>query len=325
MLKYNYLFICFLLSLIQPSIGISNYDWNRAIFQYLALYSIDPNYINDDIINDIRQFIDDNSDVFNRITQLETDSEFLPYIEKYNTLKIQHIGQPINPNIKVVFSRNSLRIFDYTYYEMIAVCETLTDTIFMDRGSWNHYPEIFREFLLFHELGHYDLNRPHTRDFSIMNDSYTLLQLFIPYLLFPPGYLMERRRQREFIMGVYQNQFDSNLHEAFEVLKKELFSIYDQPINADIRSLFTSLKLPLPYIERSVLTFEQILTKHSWIIDETLKDLELSDQEFREGIQIRHTDNLDNMVYTLQQGRNSQNTQRIDEMIGIIREVQKNK
>ena len=85
------------------------------------------------------------------------------------------MGQSINPNIKVVFSRTALRIFDYTYYDMMATCETLTDTIFMDRGSWDHYSEILRELLLFHELGHCDLNRSHTRDFSIMNDSSSYL------------------------------------------------------------------------------------------------------------------------------------------------------
>ena len=80
MLKHNYLLICFLLSLIQPSIAISNYDWIRAIFQYLVLNSIDPRHINEDIINNFRQFIDENSDIFDRIPQLETDPEFLPYM-----------------------------------------------------------------------------------------------------------------------------------------------------------------------------------------------------------------------------------------------------
>ena len=126
-------------------------------------------------------------------------------------------------------------------------------------------------------------------------------------------------------MEVYQNQFDSNLHEAFETLKKELFSRYNEPNNANIHSLFKSLKLSLPYLEKSVLTFEHRLTKHNEMTSAVLKNLELSDQEFREGVQMRSIEYLDGMIYALQQGRNSQNTQRIDELIAIIREVQENK
>ncbi len=321
---YYLLLACFLLSFIQSNLGISGQQWNQeTTLQYLNSHGIKPDNTNKYTINNLYQFIGESLDVFDRIAQLETDPEFLPYIEKYNTLKIQQTGQPINPHVKIVFSRSTLRNLDYQYFNTTAFCSKFTRIIFIDRSSWNYYSEIFREFLIFHELGHCDLNKDHTEDFTIMNNSYLFNRLFIPYLLLSPDHQMDSDEKAAIIMDNYQTRFNSNLYRTFETLKAELFSETNDPIY--IVSLLVSLTLSLPYLEMGVFTFEQRLTTNNWIINQVLKKLELSEQEIQEQTELANIEYSDNIIYTLQQGRNSQNTQRIDEVIEIIREAQENK
>ena len=160
---------------------------------------------------------------------------------------------------------------------MTALCNTFTRSIFIDRGSWNHSSEIFREFHIFHELGHCDLNRNHTKDFSIMNNSYTFNRLLIPSLLLSPSFPMDGNQEAAIVMDNYQNRFNSNLYRALEALKEDLFLETNNPIH--ILSLLIPLHRNLPYFEMSMFTFEQRLTINNWIINRVLKKLELSDQE----------------------------------------------
>ncbi len=92
------------------------------------------------------------------------DSELLPYIDKYENLK----GSPIKDNIRFAFKR--LRILS-------ANCTVRLETIglrwiFIDPYIWNALSPSIRELLLFHELGHCDLNRGHENNsfvVSVMN------------------------------------------------------------------------------------------------------------------------------------------------------------
>ena len=323
--KIYYLLLAYLLlSFIQPCPGISRQQWSReTILNHLELQNIIPYSMSENTINHLHQFINENSNTFDRIAQLETDPEFLPYIEEYNALKIQQLGQPIHPDIKIAFSRSTLRYLDYPYFDMTAFCEKFTRTVFIDHGSWNYHPEVFRELLIFHELGHCDLNRVHTNDFSIMNNSYTFNKLFIPYLLLAPGYAMDRDQDVKIIMDNYKNRFNSNLHRTLEASKENLFLETNNPTH--LIPFLISLRSSLPYLEMSVFTFEQRLAINNWIIDTVLRKLELPDQKIQQEAELSNTEYLDNIIYGLQQGRNSQNTQRIDEVIAIIREVQENK
>ena len=315
---YCLLLAYLLLNFIQPNLGQSNQELSAAILQYLESHRIPP--------NDRGIPLQDLSDphisyIFDEIAQMDTDPEFSSYIEKYNALKIQKTGQPINPNVKVVFSRSPFSMADYNYFDTTAYCDPLSHTIFIDRGFWNHRPEIFREMLIFHELGHCDLNQGHTKDFSIMNNSYTFNALFIPELLPNPNHSTDSDEEIAIIMNNYQNRFNSNLQRAFEVLKEELFP----ETNNESAFIFSSLGLGFDFLEIGALTFEQRLTRNNWMQDNILSSLEASDQEIRTSIRQFRTEALDNMIYALQQGRNSQNTQRIDEVIAIIREVQENR
>ncbi len=102
--------------------------------------------------------------MFNYLAELETDDEFLSYLEKYSDLKLKFTGHPIDPDVKVTFITNSSSYYNKIIQGKPAVCDPFTRIIFFDPHFWRSQEgyERTRERVLFHELGHCDLYRNHS-------------------------------------------------------------------------------------------------------------------------------------------------------------------
>ena len=100
---------------------------------------------------------------------MQTGHEFESYIEKYEALKGQYMGNaqpiPINPDIKIFlsaapFSRKAG--YDESLVG-VTVCFYYNSVIIIDRGFWEYYKDNdeVRGAVLLHELGHCDLRQEH--------------------------------------------------------------------------------------------------------------------------------------------------------------------
>ena len=181
------------------------------------LIMYEDNDIDEDIISQFVQEIKQNSDVFNSMAELETDSEILPYLERYDILKLQFTGRSINPSIKIVFAHHPLSNGDYDKsIDSFGVCDYFTRSIFLDRGLWDHYRENerLREAIVFHELGHCDLDR-----FDESAGPISFMTVFDIQCLFS-GIVTEScdkfKNDRELS--------DSNFDQTLEAMNRELFS-----------------------------------------------------------------------------------------------------
>ena len=114
--------------------------------------------------------------LFNTLPNMQTDPEFEPYIEKYEALKGQYMGNgqsiSIDPNIKIVLTASPF-VMAPSYdknLERTGFCLYASDLIIIDRGFWEYYQDNdeAREALLFHELGHCDLKQEHGHN-AMMN------------------------------------------------------------------------------------------------------------------------------------------------------------
>ena len=97
------------------------------------------------------------------------DSEFLPYIHKYESLK----GSSIRDNIRFAFEHHR-----YLAGRCIVTLQTIgIRWILIDLSFWHNSSPSERESVIFHELGHCDLNREHEnkRSSSIMDSGQPLL------------------------------------------------------------------------------------------------------------------------------------------------------
>ena len=88
------------------------------------------------------------------------DNDFLPYIHEYESLK----GSPIRNNIRFAFEPQRY---------LLGLCTVRLQTIgirwiLIDPSFWNSSSYSTRRALIFHELGHCDLNREHE------NNSFTM-------------------------------------------------------------------------------------------------------------------------------------------------------
>ena len=198
----------------------------QVIHKYLtSLYK--DNDIDEDVIDSFFHLVRENSDVFHYLAEANTDPRFLPYLEKYFDLKEKFTGQPINTDVTVIFSHNPLILTDHDKsISYSGMCDFFTNFVFIDPGFWDHYNdnEKMKEAILFHEVGHCDLNRTHTwagNDFSFM-DIDTLELLLLPN----PG-----SRYNWLFYSMNRNYYDSRLiarqdiDKAFEDMYQELFSI----------------------------------------------------------------------------------------------------
>ena len=187
--------ICIYLVIILQSNMVFSFDLtdegiDKAIRNYLS-FQMDT--IDESVVDEFTQLVENNLDVFGYIAEAQTDPTVLPYLEKYNALKMKYTGQPINANIKVILSNHLMKNTQHDRSMIFAgYCDSLTRTVFLDRGFWNFHKdnEKMREALLYHELGHCDLNRKHSDGggyeqrqpyFSFMN-LHLLEPLLIPYI-----------------------------------------------------------------------------------------------------------------------------------------------
>ena len=166
-------FILSLHSLIVSGLETSDH-LDQAIRRYLSIYNnyqVDEN-IDEDVVNGFTELMRDYSYGFSYLAMVETDEEFLPYLEKYSNLKLKFTGHPIDPNVRVVFIKDSP-----DYAERIsrpAFCDPFTRIIFVDPNVWELQEAYERtrkkERILFHELAHCDLyrNDDPTGDISFM-------------------------------------------------------------------------------------------------------------------------------------------------------------
>jgi len=93
------------------------------------------------------------------------DTEFQPLVNEYKKLKIERTGVDIKNSITILFHTLPTPI--------IGICYWLSDgsrEIFIDPKFWYSQTtsDLDRKILLFHELGHCDLNREHSDPLSIM-------------------------------------------------------------------------------------------------------------------------------------------------------------
>lgn len=215
------------------SFQMSEPELRKTIHEYLSIYAYGA--IDENTVDDFVELIQKHSDIFGYLAEAETDSEFLPYLEKYSDLKVRFTGQPINTNIKIIFSSHPLVTNYSETIDFGAKCDPLTRVIFVDRDLWNYYKdnEKLREALLFHEAGHCDLRRDHSwdernEDFSFMSSR------IIEFLLFPNPPTIADFENSEYFSEAYtsyETQRDSIIHarehldETFEKMYQELFSV----------------------------------------------------------------------------------------------------
>ena len=129
------------------------------------------------LLTDIQDVLQPHSDfLLNTLPEMQTDPEFEPYIEKYETLKGQYLGngQPmsIHPDVKIFLSITPFPR-SVGYDESLigaAVSFYYNSVVIIDRGFGEYYQDNdeIREVVLFHELGHCDLRQKHGHN-DIMN------------------------------------------------------------------------------------------------------------------------------------------------------------
>ena len=130
---------------------------------------------NPGLLTGIRDIIRPHSNfLFNTLPEMQTDPEFEPYIEEYEALKGQYMGngQPIsiNPNIRILLGTGFPRQLNYDEsLEDFGLCFS-SGLIIIDRGFWEYHQDNdeIRQVVVIHELGHCDLKQEHG-DNAIMN------------------------------------------------------------------------------------------------------------------------------------------------------------
>ena len=209
------------------SLKMSEQKLNEAIYRYLSMYD----EVDKEVVNEFVSIAHKYAPIFNYLTDAQTDPEFLPYLEKYSSLKMEYKGQTINTNVKILFSThplktsNHLRFVDFSGY-----CDFFTQVVFIDRGFWEVQQdnERMRESLLFHELGHCDLNRKHFflhENFPsyIQIENYSFMNGNIIYSL-----LFSLLNQSDFSPVDIYNSYSQQINIAKRDLDKTFTSMYQE-------------------------------------------------------------------------------------------------
>ena len=134
--------------------------------------------------------LSNNKELFERALAVKTHPEFEPYIARF----VEEKGKPLLYDVRITFSQGERSRNMATG----AVCDIITRNIYIDREYWNNLRDEFRELLIFHELGHCELNRGHAEHFSIMNE--------------------------EVLRTIEHNSTFHKSQEFYDILYKELFS-----------------------------------------------------------------------------------------------------
>ena len=117
---------------------------------------------------------------------VQTHPEFLPYMERYLSVKEEIIGEgQLDHPVKILFYRSDSQVWrqvsrfltERFTIQGTATCILNSRHILVNYDAWINLFEGMKELILFHELGHCDLRRDHEKEgTSIMNTNYTLLQ-----------------------------------------------------------------------------------------------------------------------------------------------------
>ena len=100
---------------------------------------------------------------FEAIGPVTIAPEFMPYFLQYRIDKFNYTGSQSIRRINIIFSK----LEDYS-----AVClfkNKGEETIEVDPEVWFKSTDTFKTILIYHELGHCDLNLEHTTENFIMN------------------------------------------------------------------------------------------------------------------------------------------------------------
>ena len=129
----------------------------------------------------VRSQLREHLDLFDYLTEIRTSSEFLPYLEKYQDLKMQLIKKDLSPGIKIILVGDE-HLYPYWSHEgpAVAICDSLTGMVWINANNWNNcikHDPLLAEFMIFHELAHCDLNRDHgdnDNPLSFMDETLTV-------------------------------------------------------------------------------------------------------------------------------------------------------
>ena len=267
--KHAFILAIILQSTMAFSFDLTEEGINKAIEKYL---SFQMDNIDESAVNELTQLVRDNLDVFSYIAKAQTDPTVLPYLEKYNALKMRYTGQPINSDVKVILSNNPLKNPPHDMSGVLAGwCDYFTRTVFLDRDFWNFHKdnEKMREALLFHELGHCDLSRRHGsrmdwgRDerkpyFSFMSDAH----LLEPLLLIPNFFELMASGSLEQYSGDYERgykrcskkiveEYMRGGEHPFDCEPELEFYHYEYVLNSDLDRAFEALNKELFSIQNT--------------------------------------------------------------------------
>ena len=172
-----------------------------------------------------------NRELFLHVAGLATHPELLPHVERYDRLKREALGEGVRADVRVVFGRNALGSHRNDGRSATAWCEPLTRTVFIDRGFWESVAEhaLFRESIVFHELGHCDLDRGHDSDLAFMDadDAYfSLMDGSVKSRLLWPGFnaIYAVPATEALFNEILEKRFGGDLALAHESMVAELFS-----------------------------------------------------------------------------------------------------
>ena len=142
----------------------ANSDWSKS-FRPIQLIEI----VSSKCISDSHQ----------TWTSTNTHPAFLPYIEKYLSIKRDFTGQgELDYPVKILFYRADSEVWRQAsrLAEIQGAASTILSSkhILINYDAWMTFPETKKEMYIFHELGHADLDRGHTpkETISIMNPLY---------------------------------------------------------------------------------------------------------------------------------------------------------
>ena len=230
----TYISLISLYSITSLGSQISEARVNQAAHRYLSIHE----NIEENTFDKLVELINRHPYLFNHLAQIETDPEFLPYIERYSNLKMRFTGRSIDPDIKVVFSNKPLNSSteDIIY---AGICDRLTRTIFIDRNFWdqNADNEKFREAILSQTMGFCDLNRvkeyfPYYIEVNGTNnivdnthidlDFSFMSPLSLDLLFLPNSPTVTDGYNHKMITSIREAR--ENLDKAFELMYYELFS-----------------------------------------------------------------------------------------------------
>ena len=190
------------------------------------------------LLSDIQSVLQPHSDFLsNTLPNMETDPELKPYIEKYEALKSQYMGDgqsiPINPDVKIFLTASPFALasrYDRSF-DNSGICFHEASLIVIDRGFWEYYQDNdeIRESVLFHELGHCDLNQEHGYNaiMSMLWEDDLLNSQTIHWEALYEDFFIMRKKTKS--MVCFEENF--HLYEECDPSKKQGLTCYEQGNN----------------------------------------------------------------------------------------------